>query len=151
MDLANKIREIVERHLPDPQYFVTDIEAKKGSGSTKITIYLDGDKGVDIGVCATLNKNVGRQLEEMGLLEGPYTLEVSSPGLDQPLKLPRQYHKNLGKNLRIALKEQQIEGLLQEVTADHIMIKQELKKGGDSQELKIPFSEIVKTHVLVSF
>ena len=148
MELEQRIREITEAHLPDAQYFITDIRAKGGGAKTKIAIFIDGDKGIDIGTCGAINKQVGREMEQLGLLEGPYTLEVSSPGLDQPLKLPRQYHRNLGKNVRVTMESEQVEGELEQVTEAFITVKQSSGKGITRQ---IPFSEIIKTQVLVSF
>lgn len=150
MDIEEVIREIVESYLPDEQYFITDVRAKEGGAKTKITINLDGDEGIGIGVCASINKQLGRRLEEMELFNHPYTVEVSSPGLDQPLRLTRQYHRNIGKNVRIILAQEQFEGKLESVTNDHVIINQKADKGG-SLERKVPFSEIVNTHVLVSF
>ena len=93
---------------------------------------------------------MGRELEQLGIVEGPYTLEVSSPGLDQPLKLARQYHRNRGKNVRVTLEGEQIEGELEEVTESYITIKQSSGKGAATVK-QIPFTDIIKTRVLVSF
>lgn len=150
MNLEQQIREIVEHHLPDKQYFITEVRAKEGGAKTKVAIYLDGDKGIDIGVCARINKQVGRELEEIQLFSNPYTLEVSSPGLDQPLKLPRQYRRNIGKNIRVFLVDKELEGNLLEVSDAGITINKKSEKGR-SEEQKVPFAEIIKTHVLVSF
>ena len=150
MNLEQQVTEIVSSVLTDPQYFITEVRAKEGGAKTKIAIYLDGDEGIDIGVCARVNKQVGRQIEELALLNNPYTLEVSSPGLDQPLKLPRQYHRNIGKKIKVTTEQEQFEGVLQEVVVDHIIIEQMAGKKARTLH-QVPFKEIVKTHVLVSF
>ena len=89
--LEEKLKEIVGKHLPDDRYFLTEIVAKQAGPKTKVSIFLDGDQGIDIAVCAQVSRQVGKELEEMELMKHPYTLMVSSPGLDRPLKLPRQY------------------------------------------------------------
>jgi len=147
MDLEGKIEELVLRHLPDERYFVTEIRATPAGPHTKVSIYIDGDEGVDIDVCAQVSRKVGHDLESLEVMDHPYTLMVSSPGLDRPLKLPRQYHRNCGKELKIRLKNQQeIKAKLREVQEDFIVVDElSFKKE------KIPFSEIESTYVLVSF
>ena len=80
-------------------------------------------------------------------------LEVSTPGLDQPLKLTRQYRKNIGRRLSVRLAGKSVEGKLVDVTQDKITIEQESFVGKQQQVLAvdIEFSEIDKSFVLVSF
>lgn len=152
MDLEEKIEALVLQHLPDQRYFLTEIKAKQAGSKTKISIFLDGDEGIDIATCAQISRQVGKDLEELDLLEHPYTLMVSSPGLDQPLKLPRQYHRNLGKKLKIKLKNQdEIKAKLRDVGEDFIVIDELSASQGKNKEEKIPLSEIETTHVLASF
>lgn len=151
MGLEEKLNELVLCHLPDDRYYLTDINAKEAGANTKICIFLDGDEGIDIGVCAKISREIAKDLEALDIMKHPYTLMVSSPGLDMPLKLPRQYHRNLGKKLRVRLKnKEQIEGKLMKVMDDFIVLD-EPTKPGKSKEEKIPFTEIETTHVLVSF
>lgn len=152
MDLKGKLEELVLRHLPDDRYFLTEISAKQAGANTKIAIFLDGDEGIAIDVCARISREVSKGLEALDIVEHSYTLMVSSPGLDKPLKLPRQYHRNLGKKLRIKLKNQEVlEGRLKEVKEESIVVNKLPAEQGKSKEEKIPFTEIVTTHVLVSF
>ena len=150
MELEQRIREITETYLPGAQYFITEVRAKPGGSRTKISIFIDGDQGIDIGTCGTINKQVGKELEQLELLDSPYTLEVSSPGLDQPLKFPRQYQRNQGRNVRVTLEGEQIEGELEKVTESYITVKQSSGKGTATVR-QIPFKDIIKTQVLVSF
>ena len=83
--LEQQLKEIVVRHLPDESYFLTEIVAKQAGPKTKISIFLDGDRGIDIYVCAQVSRQVGKDLEDMELMKHPYTLMVSSPGLDRTL------------------------------------------------------------------
>ena len=151
MNLENKLEELVLRHLPGDQYFITEIVAKPAGAKTKISIFLDGDQGIDIDTCALVSRKVGNEIEELELMKHPYTLMISSPGLDRPLKLTRQYHRNLGKALKIRLEDQKsIEGLLSEVTDQFIVIEKQPDREGKSKE-KIPFGKIETAHVLVTF
>ena len=84
------------------------------------------------------------EIEEKDLIGGKYTLEVSSPGLDFPITLHRQYLKNVGRSLSVELIEgEKVEGELKEVKSDSIVI------GKDDRELV--FKEIKQSKVIVSF
>jgi ribosome maturation factor RimP len=80
-------------------------------------------------------------------------LEVSTPGVDQPLKLKRQYYKNVGRRLKVKVHENITEGKLKEVSEDQIVLVQETGTGKkrELKEIAIPFSEIDKAFVQVSF
>jgi ribosome maturation factor RimP len=94
-------------------------------------------------------------LDNIDLIKDNYTLEVGTPGLDQPLKLKRQYAKNVGRGLKVHKKDRAIvQGLLKESDDEKIVIESELKEKGKKKEFtqtEIPFSEIEKAIVMVSF
>lgn len=140
---------MVEQFLPDPSYFITDVVVKPAGSKTKISVFLDGDEGIDIGLCASISRQLGKRLELDEMIDSSYTLEVSSPGTDRPLKLLRQYQKNIGRMVKVVLPEEQMEGTLQEVHDTYIIVNQLVGKQQKSREVKL--SEIVKTQVLVSF
>ena len=149
MNLEDQITKLVTGLLPDSSYFITDVVVKPAGNKTKISVFLDGDKGIDIGLCADISRQLGKQLELQDLIDFAYTLEVSSPGTDRPLTMLRQYHKNIGRKVKVTLPEEQIEGALQEVHETYIVVNQLMGKQQKSREIKL--SEIVKTQVLVSF
>ena len=152
MNLEEKLEELVLRNLPNEQYFLTELQAKQAGSNTKISIFLDGDKGIDIDVCAQVSRKVGSELEALELMKNAYTLMVSSPGLDRPLILPRQYFRNKGKKVKIKLTSQEeIEGKLREVHEEFIVLDELPVKQAKTQKEKIPFTEIETTHVLASF
>jgi len=65
-------------------------------------VFLDADSGLDIGKSADINRKLYKLIEEAGLFpDGDFSLEVSSPGVDTPLRLPRQFKKNIGRTLEI--------------------------------------------------
>ena len=69
--------------------------------------------GITIDDCANLNRELSKELDEITLsLQDSYLLEVSTPGLDQPLKLKRQYKKNIGRRLKVKLADKAVEGKL---------------------------------------
>jgi ribosome maturation factor RimP len=152
MEIEEEIRKIAEEKLIEPGLFVVEVVVS-ARGTQKVIVIIDGDQGVTIDDCATLSRELSKVLDDAPLLNNSYLLEVSTPGLDQPLKLKRQYSKNIGRKLRVKLKETTIEGKLTEVTPEKIMIEQEIAEGKKKEikAIEIQFSEIDKSFVLVSF
>ena len=153
MNVEKRIRELVEEKIADrPDLFIVEIKAANNS---KIMILLDGDEGVGIHDCAMVSRHVGFHLEEENLIDKAYNLEVSSPGLDTPLLLDRQYQKNVGRLLIIKLKDgKQLEGNLISQEGDTITINEMVKeKGKKAKELEriINKNEISEVKVGVSF
>ncbi len=156
MKIEEKILQIAEKNLSSEDLFIVDLVVTGNSGRQKISITLDGDKGVDIDTCAYLSRKVGNEIEETNLIEAAYVLEVSSPGVDQPLKLKRQYYRNIGRRVSVTLlDDSQINGLLKEVNEELIVLDAEKKDKSSKRNImesqKIAFSDIKKTNVLVSF
>lgn len=132
----------------DPNIFLVDIVLKGHPGSQKLLVLIDGDEGLSIDQCAQISRLLGKKIEEEDLIEGKYTLEVSSPGLDMPITLFRQYRKNIGRNLKIELKNgEKISGKL--LKADESKI--ELEPTGKKIPMEIKIEEINRTFVEVSF
>ena len=108
--------------------FLVDVRIKP---TNNIKIYIDGDQGVSVDKLVSYNRKLYRQLEEEGLFpNGDFSLELSSPGLDEPLKLHRQYVKNIGRPVEIVLQEgPKLEGTLKAVTETQIEIETVKGKG----------------------
>jgi ribosome maturation factor RimP len=122
----------------------------------RVMILIDGDQGITIDDCAELSRKVSKELDEREhefFGDENYLLEVSTPGVDHPLKLKRQYYKNIGRGLRVKVQEHITEGKLTEVTDDKIVLVQEVGAGKkkETTTVEIPFSQIDKAFVLVSF
>jgi len=120
-----------------------------------IKIYLDADNGLGIEKCIKINRALYRIMEEMGMYpDGDFSLEVSSPGVDEPLKMLRQYKKNAGREVEVTLNdESKKEGKLLDVNDDAIRIGYIEGKGKKavSHEIEIPFADIRQTRVKVKF
>jgi ribosome maturation factor RimP len=107
----------------EPGYFLVDIKIKP---TNNVKVYLDGDQGISIEKCVQYNRALYKKLEETGLFpNGDFSLEVSSPGLDEPLKIHRQYKKNVGRQVELILQDgARIEGRLLDVSEDGIIVEE---------------------------
>lgn len=156
MDQTSLIKTLESRTLhlieAEKDLFLVDVRIKP---TNNIKIYIDGDQGVSVDKLVSYNRKLYRQLEEEGLFpNGDFSLELSSPGLDEPLKLHRQYVKNIGRPVEVVLVEgAKLEGTLKAVTADEVEIETIKGKGKKAvTELQaVPFTTIKTTKVQIKF
>ena len=153
MDIEKRVTELVEEKIADkPDLFLVSV---KMHSSGKLVILVDGEKGIGIADCAAISRHVGFHLEEENVIENAYNLEVSSPGIDAPLVLPRQYVKNVGRQLAIKMADgSKREGKLTGMTEDAVVIEETKKEKGKKAEIiesAVPLAQITETKVLISF
>ena len=132
--------------------FLVSIKIKP---TNNFKIYLDADSGLGIEKCIKINRALYKIMEEMGMYpEGDFSLEVSSPGLDEPLKLLRQYKKNTGREVEVITNDDvKKEGRLTGVTEEKITIEYTEGKGKKAVVKKddIFFNDIKQTKVQIKF
>jgi ribosome maturation factor RimP len=153
MDLVEEIRDLATLNLSSDK-FVVEVLISGKKIPKRVLIIIDGDHGITIDDCAGLSRKLSKELDQRAFFgEENYMLEVSTPGLDHPLKLKRQYYKNIGRGLKVKFQDTITEGKLTQVTEDKIILAQELGAGKKKEikNMEIPFSEIEKAFVLVSF
>ncbi|HVW96087.1 MAG TPA: ribosome assembly cofactor RimP [Mucilaginibacter sp.] len=153
MSVEKRVKELVEEKIADkPNLFLVDV---KFHSNGKLIVLVDGDNGVGIDDCVAISRHVGFHLEEENLIATAYNLEVSSPGVDMPIKLMRQYPKNMGRNLSVTMNDgKKREGKLSGMTEDAIIIEEKIKEKGKKAEIVesvIPVEQITETKVLISF
>jgi ribosome maturation factor RimP len=152
-ELKDRIYTLIEPLLQeDPSYFLVHIKVKPGH---IIRVYIDGDQGLPIKQCTSFNRRLYKAIEEAAWFpEGDFALEVSSPGVDEPLVLNRQYVKNIGRNVEVILNDETVYvGNLKEVTDKDILIEWTAGKGkkATQEQLLIPFDNIKSTIVQIQF
>jgi ribosome maturation factor RimP len=153
MQVEKRVAALVEEKIADrPELFLVEV---KMLPNNKLIIHVDGDEGISIQDCVAISRHVGFHLEEENAIEQAYNLEVSSPGVGEPLKLIRQYNKNIGRTVSIKLKEGlKKEGKLLSVTENNLLIEESVKEKGKKAvaiQTAVPFNDILETTVLVSF
>lgn len=138
--------------LLDSDTFLVDLKVKP---TNNYKIYIDADNGLPLEKCIKINRALYKAIEEKGLFpDGDFSLEVSSPGLSEPLKLIRQYKKNIGRFVEVTKKDEtKIGGQLLDVSEEEITIEKTEGKGKKEVkiQLKVPVSEVKHTIVQVKF
>lgn len=105
--LAKALRVLVEPAVTSLACDLEDLTARMAGRRRLITVLVDRDGGVDLDTVAEVSRVVGDVLdapEADELLKGAYVLEVSSPGVDRPLTLPRHWRRNVGRLVAISMK-----------------------------------------------
>ncbi|OYD42994.1 ribosome assembly cofactor RimP [Sphingobacterium sp. WM] len=153
MQIENRVIELVEEKIADrPDLFIVSVRFLKNG---VLEILLDGDNGIAIEDCVQVSRHVGFHLEEENVIDKAYRLEVSSPGIDSPLLLKRQFEKNIGRSIQMKMLDgTKKEGELLSITDDSISIEEKVKEKGKKAVLvqaDIPLDQIKETKVLISF
>ena len=137
---------------PDPENFLVEVKIRPGNN---IKIFVDADRGMSIDKLAQYNRSLYRQIEESGLFpNNDFSLEISSPGLDEPLKLHRQYLKNIGRYVEILLKSGvKMEGKLINATDEEIVIEEEKgnKKKKEIIQHSLSYDDIKTTKIQIKW
>ncbi len=156
MDLADTIKSWVLNYVGDGPLFLVEVQVNPGIKRNQITILIDTVAGVTIEECALLSRKLSFVMEEEVWIEGAYNLEVSSPGVDAPLKFGWQFEKNIGRNVKVWRKKlEAIEGVLKGYSEVEVEILPEKtvkhRKIQAKETVKIPLVEVDKIKVQVSF
>jgi len=151
--IINTVQKKLEAILSSQKdHFLVDIRIKP---TNNIKVFLDGDKGVGIDDLVKYNRALYKQLEEEGTFpDGDYSLEVSSAGLDEPLKLHRQYVKNIGRDVQVTLKDGLVkEGKLLSASEMEMVVEETTGKGKKVETIQhtILFNDINTTKILIKF
>ena len=154
MTFKEKINRVLEEALLEkPSVFLIDL---KITDAFKVIVNLDGDNGVALQDCIDISRAIDANLDRE---EQDYSLEVASVGVGSPLKMVRQYKKNVGRTLIVKLASETIEAELVEANDNFIILSwkaREPKKLGKGKETvqkrqEIPYTEIKEAIVTVTF
>lgn len=155
MDLIDKVAGLVEQFIDKDEIFLVEVDIKGKPGNYKIQVFIDGDQGMDVDECSKISRSLSDELDEFELIEGKYNIEVSSPGVDKPLKLIRQYPKHIGRELQVLTKDnKKYQGILLGVVDEEIELSvksSKVKKELNSASLKLLFADIESAIVVLRF
>ncbi|MCH2490178.1 MAG: ribosome assembly cofactor RimP [Flavobacteriales bacterium] len=153
--MQEKVLPLLEQALADnPSLFLIDVSI---SENNQIRVIIDGDNGVTVEDCIAVSRaiehNLDREAED-------FSLEVMSAGVSEPLTLPRQYKKNVGRKLKVKTEAgETIEGELTQSDEDTVTLQwkaREPKPVGKGKvtvqkEAVLPYKEIVEAKVMITF
>lgn len=141
------VRPIVEANGME----LVEVEFKKLYGTPTLTVYIDKPGGVSLDDCELIHRAIDGPMDELDPTEGaPYNLNVSSPGLDRPLKTLNDYKRKLGEKVEVSLYAP-VEGkkkyiaVLDEATEDEITLKE------GEKTIKIQLKQIAAAKPYIEF
>ncbi len=141
----SRIEEIVKAH----GFVLVDLAFRGDHHLRIIEVFIDGEKGITIDDCTGVSRSMNELIQAENLIEGNYRLDVSSPGVERPLKFLVQYGKHIGRKFEIEFKYgeeiKKLIGKLTRIEDDNLFFMEK------NSEYKINFSNIVKAKVLISF
>lgn len=148
------VRKLVEERIDGSDIFIVAIHI--GSGNT-ILVEIDSDSGVSVSDCIDVSRgvehNLDREVED-------FALEVTSAGLSKPLRVHRQFVKNIGREVKVTLLDgEKLEGELTTVNENDIVVKTITKEKVEGKKKKqmierehvLPFDQIKETYIIISF
>jgi len=150
MEFKNKhIKNIFSKVIEDQQLMLIELVLRGNARNRIIEVFVDGDDPVTTVECSRLSKALNNVIEEENLFEGNFRLDVSSPGVDKPLKFLRQYKKHINRTLEIIFDEnaekKKIEGKLIKIDGNLLTFL------SGKKEIQLNFDQIIKAKVLISF
>ena len=147
--LGHKIEALIST---EPGLFLVEIKIRP---TNNIKVFLDGDQGISIDKLVQYNRSLYKQIEESNMYPNDdFSLGISSPGLDEPLKLHRQYLKNIGRHVEVTEKDgSKKEGKLLSATQTEIIVEEEKGKNKRKEIVlhDIPFENIKSTKIQIKF
>jgi ribosome maturation factor RimP len=122
------IQALIEPILAERQLELVELTCRPQGRQLHLRVLVDRVGGMTIQRCAEANQRIGRALDESGLIEDSYTVEVSSPGLDRPLVSTRDFERAVGDDLSLQLKREdgrltEVRGMLLAVQPEAVVIK----------------------------
>lgn len=147
--LEQKITRLIQ---DEPEVFLVEVRIKP---TNNVKVFLDADQGMSIEKLIQYNRKLYKEIEEEVFFPGgDFSLEVSSPGLDEPLKLHRQYLKNIGRYVEVTEQDgSKKEGKLVSADDQQVIVEEERGKGKKRELVQhsIPFSQIKVTRIQIKF
>ena len=122
--------QLVGPVLEENGFELVDVEYVKEGGTWYLRAYIDKPGGITIGDCETVSRYLSDRLDEVDMIEDAYVLEVSSPGLDRPLKKEKDYQRALGSGIDVKLYravngQKEFSGILRSYDDKHIILADE--------------------------
>jgi ribosome maturation factor RimP len=148
--IERNIREVTEEVVKNSGYFLIDFILRGFGRNRVIEVYIDGSDYVNADDCTKISQQLNNRLQEVISPDESYRLDVSSPGVDRPLKFIQQFPKHLHKSFDLTYRQETETKKMQAELIE--VVNEELKfLTKDKKEIIIKFNDIIKAKVLLSF
>ena len=151
--VVNTTEELVRQILEEKNLELVDIEYVKEGKNWFLRVFIDKEGGIDITECGEVSEQLSEKLDEVDPIKEAYFLEVSSPGVERPLKTVEDFAKSVSKNVYVKLfepinGEKAYEGILLSFSNNIATIEYKVKTR--KQQVEIPYDKIAKARLAVA-
>lgn len=149
-EIVDRVKESIDSLLRVEEVELVDIVCRRGGGRLVLRLLVDKQGGISLGECSSLNRKLGESLDELNLIDRPYILEISSPGLDRPLMSISDFRRAMGEQVKV-ISDGEIEGKntwigeVVEIDSESVTLTSKGKR------LEIPLSKIVRAKKEIIF
>jgi ribosome maturation factor RimP len=140
--LRERVRSLAEPVLARHEAELVELAVKRGR-TQLVRVVADREGGIDLDTCARVSEELSRMLDADDPIVGRYTLEVTSPGLDRPLRTPADFRRALGRRVRIVLAQSQHEGTLEDVGDERVRV------ATDKGPVETPLAQIANAKIVL--
>ncbi len=142
-----QIRDVIRAAVERKGVHCIDLVVRGDRAKQVIEVFIDAESGITTDLCADVSREISAAIDGENLLTGSYRLDVSSPGIDRPLRFPWQYRKHAGRRVTVKYRdgdqEQSIEGTLGTVGEDGITVETKAVAG----PVIVKFESIVEARI----
>ena len=151
MALKDQISELITPALHQAGYFLEDVNIVSPGQHRIVTVIVDGESGLNLDQVTVASKLVSELLDEAPFMgETPFTLEVTSPGIDRPLTLPRHFAKNVDRLLKVTKNDGVVvTGRIRSNTESDVTLEVAEKK--EVKEVTVALADIKRAIVEIEF
>ena len=145
--VIEKVEEYATSLLPSMGLELVEVQFRREGHGWVLRLFIDCEGGITVDHCADVSREMSAYLDVEDLIEHPYHLEVSSPGLERPLKKLADYHRYIGRKVKVKLREE-VEGQkvftgeLQQVDDDGVVVQSD-----DTKTVALAFANIRKARL----
>lgn len=151
MEQIDNIKQLLQPILDRYNAGLVDISLSKSPNRPILRILVDKEGGITLEECSNINRELGDILDKTDSMQGSYVLEISSPGLDRPLKEKKDFEKVMGEEINLHLKESINGKNFYQAKLDSINEEFITLKAKDGRMLKIPYNNIQKANLEIRF
>lgn len=146
-DVLAAVRPLAQEVAPGLGLEVVDVEYRREAGGWVLRVFIDKPTGVTLDDCQAFSEALGERLDERDPIPGPYSLEVSSPGIERPLRQPEDFVRFAGRRIRLRTFKpvdgrRNWQGLLVGLVGGDVVLRT------DDGEVAIPHDLVAKAHLV---
>ena len=151
MSLSEKITELIHPAVEKAGFFLEDVQVVSPGKHRIITCIVDGQSPLNLDQVTSISREISEILDSADFMDdSAFTLEVTSPGVDRPLTLPRHWYKNINRLVKVVNKDGSVvNGRITSVEESHVILIEDIK--GKSKEHNVVYSNIKRATVEIEF